>query len=295
MTIRNLVIGALALGLIFSLALVWAYPSSQDYMPRNPHWNGLKDFVDWSKADFVESLDGLADPQDEVLVSLPCSSFNTQDLNRIKTFVSEGGTLAVMDDFGYGNQVLEYLGIGTRFSQIELVDPLFNEKSRHLPKVVTFEGRLRNTDLGAVVLDRPTALRQTDTHKVLALSSSASFLDFKENGPLDAAEWAGPFPVAAEETIGKGNVIMISDASVVINGVLSKDDNLKFLQETLGVGEKQIIIDGSHIPKSALDRVHEELQSARKLLSNQYASAGLVVLVLGAILVPLWRQRKEDR
>ena len=296
MGLRNIAWATTALTLLSILFLVWLYPSAQDLMPGNPYWNGLRDFIRQSKAEMIESLDGLGPPQNTVLITIPYAPYRDDELERIKQFILDGGSLAVLDDFGQGNSILKYLGLQVRFSGTPLLDSLFNFKNAELPQITNFEGRLKEKRLRSILLNRPSSLLNVDSTSVLARSSESSFLDSNRNGSADTEEPGGwSFPVAAEMALGEGKIVLISDPSIAINSMIGREDNYRFLQETLRLEGKRVIIDISHIPTSALDRAKRELGQTRKALSGRYTLTAVVFLTLVLALGPLWLQRnKED-
>ena len=292
MKLRNkIVLGTIAIMLLLSLFLAWSYPSAQDLMPGNPFWNGLSDFSRIAQAEMRGSLDRVGTPQNTVLIAISYTPYRSDELERIKQFILDGGIVAILDDFGQGNSILTYLGLKVRFSGSPMLDPLFNFKNSELPKVTAFEGRLKEKGLGSVLLNRPSVLLNVETFSVLALSSETSFLDTNRNRSPDRNEPRGPFPVAAEMSLSKGKLVLISDASMVSNSMIGQDDNYRFLEEVLGLSGKYVIIDGAHIPNSTLDRAKRGLAQTRSVLSGYYPLTILVLAVLALALRPLWIQR----
>ena len=282
--------------LLLSLFLVWLYPSTQDLMPENPFWNGLQNFSREYAVEISEPKEGPGAPQATALITIPYAPYEDAELERIKQFILDGGTLAILDDFGQGNSLLKYLGLEARFSGSPMLDPLFNFKNAELPRVTHFEGRLKDKGLNSILLNRPSALLQVESTSVLARSSEASFIDSNGNGTWDRGEPLGPFPVAAEIAMGKGKIVLVSDAGILISGMIGRDDNYRFLQEALGLEGKQAIIDISHIPSSALERAKGELARLRRAVSGRYTVTALVLLSLALAFMPLWaRQDKEDK
>lgn len=294
MGLRNIAWATTALTLLSILFLVWLYPSAQDLMPGNPYWNGIRDFIRQSKAETIGSLDGLGPPQNTVLITIPYAAYRDAESEWIKQFVLDGGTLSILGDFGQGNSLLKYLGVEAWFSSSPMLDPLFNFKNAELPRVIYFEGRLKDKGLNGILLNRPSALLQVESTSVLARSSEASFLDSNGNGTQDRDETLGPFPVAAEIAMGKGKIVLISDTGIVINSMIGRDDNYRFLQETLRLEGKLVIIDISHTPTPALDRAKRELDQTRKALSGRYTLTAVVFLTLVLALGPLWLQRNTE-
>ena len=122
-----LLLTVVVLVLAISILCVRFMPSIEDFMTHNDMWNGVKVFCDEFGASTIDSLDDLSDTQaDGVLVLIPYIELDTEELAAVGRFVDGGGTLLLMDDYSYGNQVLSYLRLNVRFSNQPLLDPLFN-------------------------------------------------------------------------------------------------------------------------------------------------------------------------
>ena len=104
-------------------------------MASNTMWNGLNDFRREFKAVNIETLGELPElPKDTTLLAIPYLEYSNEELSRIKRFVEDGGTLLLMDDYGYGNSVMAYLGASVRFTNQPLLDPFFCYKNQWLPE-----------------------------------------------------------------------------------------------------------------------------------------------------------------
>ena len=126
--------------LLLLVALVWFFPSTGDFRVDNPFWNGVSGFSDEFDVVAVDSYDNLpVDPTGTAFVVVPYEEFSVSELEEITDYVSLGGTLLVFDDFGFGNQILDYFGVDARFSGDYLLDPLFNYKNGFFPKITDFE------------------------------------------------------------------------------------------------------------------------------------------------------------
>jgi hypothetical protein len=146
----------------------------------------------------------------------------------------------------------------------------------------------------AVVFNHGTALSYVSDTQTLAWSSSASFLDANQNGVWDIGEAKGPFAVAAEFSLGKGSVELVSDPSLIINSMVEKNDNLKFVQYLMGRNGTpgSILVDRSHLDKTPLDVSKTRLISAREVLSGPYVLLGITALVFVVVTRYTFRRGK---
>ena len=282
MRVSSVLFIVITLVLAISLLCIWFYPSIQDYMASNSMWNGIRDFSGEFGVDDIDSLDELPDlPEGIVLISIPYLEFSNDDLANIKQFVLGGGTLLLLDDYGYGNSVLEYFDASVRFSNEPLLDPLFCYKNQWLPRVTDFSPDISESNINVVVLNHATALSNTVASETIAWSSGSSFLDTNESGTLDQDELNGPFPIAVQFRLGEGTVAVASDPSIMINSMVGRDDNYAFMQYLINLnGEPEsILIDYSHLTKTPLDTSKMGLRSGREMLSSPYAMVGIMFLI----------------
>lgn len=296
MKTSSVIIITVLLVIVVSLVCIWFTPSVQDFMTSNALWNGVSDFRDDTAATDIDSLDALPTlPQGNTLVSIPYVPYSGEELSQIKGFVTHGGTLLLMNDYGYGNQILEYLGVDVRFTNISLLDPLFCYKNPWLPRITDFSPEVSQSGVEVVVLNHATSLTGVADSEVLAWSSSSSFLDYDENGEHSPDEAEGPFPVAARFKLGKGTIALVSDPSIMINSMMGRDDNdalVKYLIAYGGTEPGEILIDRVHLGKSPLDKSQIGWLHTREILSTPYPLLGLVAIIFA--VVSLYLLRKEE-
>ena len=286
MRVSSILFAVVVVILVISLLCVWFYPSVQDFMASNTMWNGLRSFNSEFGADNIDSLDDLPDlPDKTVLVAIPYLEYTNEELSKIKRFVDNGGTLLLMDDYGYGNSVLAYLGVSARFTNKPLLDPLFNYKNQSLPRITEFAPGLKESGIDVIMLNHATTLTNVTESEATAFSSSTSFLDINENGVLDEGEPKGPFVVAAQLRLGKGTLALVSDPSIAINAMIGRDDNYDFIKYLTHYGGEQnrILVDRSHLIQTPLDVSKARLINAREILSSPYALVGIIAIIFVAV------------
>ncbi len=282
MRVSSLLFTVVAIILIISLLCIWFYPSVQDFMASNKMWNGIKNFCDAFDADNIDSLDDLPIlPEKATLVAIPYLEYSDKELLKMKQFVNDGGTLLLIDDYGYGNNVLAYLGVNIRFSNKPLLDPLFYYKNQRIPRITDFASEVKESGINTILLNHATTLINLEETQVIAWSSETSFLDMDENETRSEDEPKGPFPVAAKLRFGKGTLAIVSDPSIIINSMIGRDDNYRFIEYlTRYDGEqKEILVDRSHLSKTPLDISKTRLIGARERLSNPYALVGITAVI----------------
>lgn len=280
--------------LLIALTLtVWFFPSNDDFRVDNPFWNGIKDI----RAEYqVQPLDSLADlpssPDGATLLVIPYLSCTSTELEHLNYFVSRGGRLIIADDYGHGNQILEYLGLKVRFSGQILLDPLVNYKNKHFPRIIHLQPDPLTENTDELVFNHATSLTNITADNTLALASPFSFLDYNGNGAREDGEPTGPLPVISRHELGSGQVILVSDPSLFINSMDKIAGNDGFIQN-IAATSPVLYIDQSHLTSSELHRTRGWLQYTRSLFSTPVGTVGLVLAAIIAALIPIWHKRKE--
>jgi hypothetical protein len=293
MKLLNLAGIAVIVALFVSWLSIAFYPSAQDFMRANPFWNGLRDFSERFEADMAASIDQPTGQRgDGVLIAIPYLPYSDEELARIADFVGDGGNLLLMDDYGYGNQVLSALGLDMEFSGEPLLDPYVNYRNQWLPLATDLAPELREAGIEQLKLNHATALSVRGSYQVLAWSSDTAYLDRNRNETWDEGEIRGPLPLAARATVGQGTVAVVSDPSILINSMVGRGDNAAFLRHIIRQAgdDPWIAIDISHLPNMPLDRSKSAWEMARERMAYPYSQTLLVGAVLSLILLPLWRK-----
>ena len=274
--------------LTIALTLIWFFPSTGDYRCDNPFWNGFSKIEQSLQAKPLTDLGKLPiNPTETALILIPYKPLDGQEMRILETYVVNGGVLILMDDYGYGNEVLQTLNIGLRFSKEPLLDPLFNYKSPQLPKAILFSRLLSGVQ--SIVMNHATALNVTGDAEVLAWSSSFSFQDLDRDLEWDPDEPKGRFPVAARAKLGNGWVIAVSDPSIMINSMVEMDDNSLFVRRLLELHKaSEVFIDQSHLPTSRLEQAKGVLRTAYLYVSSPIGVLAVITLTLISCLSPLW-------
>ena len=291
----EVLLGTTVIILVISALCILFFPTVQDFMVGNSLWNGLAEFTREHGALTIDSFDQLPElPQGKALISIPYLPHEEEELATLREFVTQGGRLVLMDDFGHANKILEYLGLEVRFSGQMLLDPLFSYRNPRLPRITDFSPEVKEAGVESAVLNHATALTDVALGKVIAWSSEHSFLDLDGDGSWGRADPKGPLPVAARFEFGQGEVILVSDPSILINSMVRKDDNRAFLEYlTEGIEPGGILVDQLHLEKTPLDRSRLALVGARELLAQPPLVLGLIAVIFaGLSRYVLWRGRR---
>ena len=271
-------------------ALVWFFPSNVDFRLENKFWNGASETLS-GPFRLVESLTDA--PAGSTLLLIPYVDFTVSELQTVKDFVVQGGTLILADDYGYGNRVLEFLGFKARFSGRPLLDPLVNYKNQWFPRIVHLNDSPLTEGIENLVLNHATALMNVPADEVIAQSSAFSYLDLNANEKQEADEPNGPHPVISRHSLGGGQVNLVADPSLFINSMSGIEDNHQLIQNIATLNTTPPLVDQTHLTPSTLHQTKDLLASARGSLASPLGTLGVVALALSITLLPFWRERRQ--
>ncbi|MFC1908302.1 DUF4350 domain-containing protein [Chloroflexota bacterium] len=293
MELRKFLLMVTAAIIILLLIVIWFSPSDEDFRAENPSWNGLQDIAAGYPILPLESLSDLpAAPLGSTLILVPYLDFTTEEFMQLNNFVTDGGTLILADDYGYGNHLLEYLGLDVRFSGQTLLDPLSHYKNSWFPKITYLNNPGPITvNTKSLVFNHATSLTNATMGNILAQSSRFSYLDSNNNQIWDEDEPTGPLPVITYHSLGKGKVLVIADSSIFINSMGAIADNNILMQNISTLTTANLFFDQSHLPPSNLVQIKKKLVRIHDFLVTPSGTMGLVILTLTIVLIPVWRKR----
>lgn len=292
MTLRRLLV-SVALVLVVALAImIWFLPLDDDFRVENTFWNGSSELGEYQILTPLETLADLpVTTKGATLILIPYIQLTQSELNEVSRFVAGGGTLVLADDYGYGNQVLSYLGMEERFSGQALLDPLFNYKNEQLPQIFRISPDAVTDSVDSLVLNHATCLINIEADDVLAMSSPFSYLDLNDNREWDADESTGAMPVISSHVLKGGRVILVSDPSIFINGMDTLADNYNIIKNITGISPLNLFLDQSHLPYSDLHQTKDLLADVRRVLVTPAGTLALVAVLLIIIMRPMWPRK----
>ncbi len=265
---KYLLIYGLALAFIVSALAVPILTTNTDFSIYNTDWNGCSSLTvrTYKTGDLLPSISvkntesdilvvhdsfidyDLESNNSSILIIGPSLTFSDSEANYIQHFLSDGGKVLLADDFGTGNDLLKKINSTTRFSSSLLIDLAYEKKPQY-GVVFDLNEHPITTNVSRILLNYATTLRVGRNTTILARSSDGSWLDSNMNGRMDEWEQKGPMPVLAVERYGEGELILLSDPSVLVNLMYKYLDNSVFddnLLGYLGSGRDVILIDESH-------------------------------------------------
>lgn len=277
--------------------VVWFYPATGDFRADNPFWNGISNLNDKANITPIETFTNLPSSGKQTsLILVPYEGFTNTELDQLQNYLSSGGTIIILDDYGFGNQVLSNIGSELRFSGQTLLDPLFNYRNQQLPKITDFANLTATANITSIVLNHATTIENAPSIEIVASSSSFSFQDSNNNSEYDTNEPKGPLPVAAIQQINQGYIIAIADPSILINS-MNLDDNSFFIENIINIQgtPNQIFIDQKHLPTSPLDAAKADLSFVYGLVASPLGTLTLIIVVLAISLKPIWKKQTNEK
>lgn len=217
--------------------------TADEFGRYNLDWNGTSTFFDsLDRHDTVP----ISDPSvlagytnTTLLIVAPETGFTESDLIDYRDYVREGNTIILADDFSGGNTLLTGIGSGITILPGDLasVDRAYDSPSL----VVAYPAGTRIPPLlnTTLVFDKAAGLTGGEAQV------STSRLSWREENTSAAGERKvlGRYPVVAREALGKGELWVISDPSIFINGMQAADGSLADQQFIQGLsGENGTIL-----------------------------------------------------
>ena len=242
---------ALALALLLSLG-VFAATSTTAFAPYNPSWDGTSEFrgqleaSDGVETELVTHTTGYdtADPNETVaFVVAPEEPYDELDVQRISWFVDQGGTLVVLENFGSsGDRLLFDLGTEARLDGQLLHDGRNYERGPTMPVATNVSDHSLTDGIDQLSLNYASAVDPGNA-TVLVSTSEYAYLAV-EPTPLEEVDELESYPVATVEDVGDGQVVVLSDPSLVINAMIDREDNAAFVRG-LYAGNERVLLDVS--------------------------------------------------
>jgi hypothetical protein len=247
--------------------VIGASTSGAAYGAFNPSWDGgssLRGLAESNGTDAVyleetSEYNGLSN-ETVAFILAPDRQYDTNDSERVRTFLERGGTLVVADDTVDSNDLLEAIGASARVNGQAVRDERRHYRGPALPIAtnVTSPAELANrTNTSAngtaanltAGIDRLTlnygSVLEPGSATVLVSTSEFAYLDTNGNEELDETETLASRPVVAIESVEEGTVVVMSDGSALINAMLDRSDNRQFANALINEGE-QVALDNSH-------------------------------------------------
>lgn len=280
----------LVVALFVTLALgigVGITTSTTTYGAYNPEWDGasgVRTVATEARADTAvvystSDYSSVDETTSAVFIISPERSYSDAEAARIGSFVRDGGTVIVADDFRpHSNDLLDRLDASARVNGTPLRDERHNFRSGALPIATRPVADQYTTGVEQVTLNYPTTVTPNGS-TVLVRSSNFSYLDTDADGELDDGEALRSYAVVTVEPVGAGDIVVVSDPSLFINSMLDRPDNRAFVEAVIAPHET-VLLDYSHVEERPPLRVALYFIRRSNLLQFLVGAGSLGVILL---------------
>lgn len=291
-------VALLALVCCLGVGLFWGLSTSGvAYGPYNYDWDGGSDLRqtagDGAETRVALSTAAYGDtpPEETVAVVVaPGDRYAPSERAALGSFVSRGGTLVVLSDDNASNRLLTDLGTTVRVDGRPVRDERSNFRDPAFPRATEVSNHTLVRGVDELTLNHGTVLDPGEA-TALVNTSTLSYLDTNRNGELDANERLASRSVAAVEEVGAGEVVVVSDASVVTNAMLDRGGNRRFLRNAVADHEHALLDYSQQGSLPALSYLFLVLRATPLL----QALGGAVGLGLIALWGQVGLRRRVDR
>ena len=222
----------------------------------------------------------LSPASDALAIIGPTADFSASEGALVGDFVRAGGSLFLADDFGTANTLLEGIGAGSRFSGNLVIDLSFG-KSPEFPICYDIVPDALTNNVTSLQLNYATSITVGGSSETLVRTSVASWSDADGDRMRDLGEPSGPFSILVRESLGAGEIVLLSDPSLLINGMREHLDNEVFSSNLVSVvsdGRSGLYFDESH--RDYFDPVTIGTEITGAVSGNAKAALFVVAFVL---------------
>jgi hypothetical protein len=220
--------------LVGAIAFPRIVHAAEPFDPGGIEWEGCSRFVQIAQDELgasrivlTEELDYEAlSPSDGVILLHPLGSY---DLDELSQFMKSGGRVAVLDDFGDGNALLDRFSIQRGPAPTDPLQMLHGNPQ--LPVAIPSSSHPIVADVSVVVLNHPTTVRHANLSTLLRIPRAGGD--------------AGP-DVALAGQVGEGRLVAFGDPSMFINSMMRYPGN-----RTVAKNLVRYLVDGAENKRSA--------------------------------------------
>ncbi|MBN1677613.1 MAG: DUF4350 domain-containing protein, partial [Candidatus Thermoplasmatota archaeon] len=300
----SIAVMAVAIALLAVSMTAPAISTTEDFSIFNSGWNGTSGLavmtyrtgkfvptfqVESTGTDITVAQRALTtvapDPRTSALIIIgPAKDFTDAEGTLVGDFVREGGRLVLADDFGTGNSLLTKMGAGSRFSNHLVMDLSF-EKQPEFSVVFDIRPDPLTTNVSTLLFNYASSITvDSSTTSVIAYSSIASWRDTNGDRLQEPGEPRGPFPLIARENLGLGTIILLSDPSVLINGMRGHMDNEVFAENLVADtcrDRTEVYFDESH--RTFFDPISVTIE-----ITGGISATAKALIAVTAFVLTLW-------
>jgi hypothetical protein len=248
----KILIGAVAV--IALLIAVKLLLSDASFSPANPSWDGVSGMMAGTTRPLY-GFDGLPmnGSGSTLLIVSPATNFTQDDAARTRDFLQQGGRVVVMDDFGTADSLLQGIGAQIAINHTPLCQDLEYYYRPAFPVVREIGDSSLTANVNQLTFNHPAPLEVSGDAEVLVRTTVMGWLDFDGRGTLNGNEKYDSSPLIAREVFGAGELFVVGDADLVINGMQDLGDDGVLARNLLRSGTTYLDVGhGQQVPPVAV-------------------------------------------
>lgn len=266
--------------------------SSAAYGSYNYDWDGTSDIRPvaadaGSDIEIVRSEAGYRQANAQSATALilePTDSYSEPESDAVASFLDRGGTVVIAaEGDSEANQLLTTLGVSSQFDGRALRDEQRHYGNPALPIGTSVREATVTSNVSQLTVNHGTTVSASEDATVLINSSAFSYIDANANDELDPAEPIQEHPIVVREAVENGSVVLVSDGSVFINGMLDRTDNRQFAANVLGRSDT-LLIDHQRRPA-----IPEAVAFVLTIINSPLRLLLLALSVISVIGIVWWR------
>jgi hypothetical protein len=287
--IRFAVLAAILVSTILIGITSYYWPIQDPYHPYNDGWNGCSNLLTLMRNPTL--LYSYSNPIPAgisfLIIVGPTVPFTPSEAITIQHFLTSGGVVLLADDFGTGNILLENINVTVRFSGKQISDLYFYSKQGFFPLISQFAHDQITNNLTTIAMSHPSYLQIQDPHsiKILAQSSPFSFIDYNGNGVISSNETTQPYPVIASTQVGRGTLVLVSNAEAFANEMINLNDNSKLFLNIAALSTGTTAFDLAHIRSAPLTDQRIAFKTGVDTIALSLPPTPLRAIVTAAIIL----------
>jgi len=231
---RWVLVATLGLGILLFTTLVLTVSSSGAPLdPYNTGDEGTSRLIDGRQTEAVSSFDRLESPSKTgtAIIVGGTRRLTTADIAAVSSLLDRGGTVVVITEEPATNELLAQLGAETRLGSSQLLLPETDQPGPRSQFTLTARTADHPIDGAQVNIAVPVGTTQSaagTNRTILAWASEPVGRDRNSDGQVGPNEPVGQYPVAVRESVGAGQLTVVGDASLLLNGLWKIDGNRAF-------------------------------------------------------------------
>jgi hypothetical protein len=280
--------------LLAALMLLVVHLSSndQEFSRYNEGWNGTSAFfssLDRHRVSMVSEPGQLNQYRSgaTLLIIAPWRNPSSNELAAYRSFLDNGNTIILADDFGTGNTILA--GLTSRISinpgPVASLDREYTDPYSVVVYRSANESPVENTN--TLLLNEPASL---DGGTPLLRTSVFSWIDENRDRHISNEEVLGIYTVMAKEKNGQGTLIVFSDPSIFINAMADAGesyDNRGFIAH-LSESGSPVLLDQMNSRTRDAGGLGEILHVIKTTVLIEVLVSGIVVLLVAGA----WKRKR---